>query len=171
MIRTAEIALVDLPALQVARFLFFGLNPADDGLAQVVEWAEQHDLREERYPLFGMRTSLPIVTDPQYGYAYLVALDPAAGEELGIDLMTLPEGRHAVTRVWVPEEDPYAVIDEGWARLKAWLGEAPYARDDRPAMERHYPGSTAVAPFPLDLYLPVVRLPQADIRSNGDSIF
>jgi DNA gyrase inhibitor GyrI len=161
MINTAEITLVDLPPLQVARFLFFGENPADDGLAAVQSWAEQNHLLDDpdRYPLFGTRTSLPIATDPQYGYAYLIAIAPSVAEQLGIDLMELPEGRYFVTRVWVPDGGPYDMIDEGWARLKAALDENHFVREDRPALERFFPAQIGLSPMPLDLYLPVVKLP------------
>ena len=162
MITTAEITLVDLPPMQVARFLFFGTDPASDGLAAVQAWAERHGLLEgpQPYPLFGTRTSQPIVSDPQYGYAFLVGIDPALAEELGVDVLELPGGRYATTRCYGVGAGEEAVVQAGWSRLTGWLGAAPYMRDDRPALERFYPPATAVTTNAFDLYLPIVRLPQ-----------
>lgn len=162
--------MVDLPPLQVARFLFYGANPADEGLLEVRRWAAGHGLPADDagLPIFGTRTSYPVPGDPQYGYAYLIALEAGLGDELGIDVMELPEGRYAVTRVWVPPDGPYDMIDAGWARLEGWLREAPYMRDNRPALERHVATDLDADAYPLDLYLPVVKQP---VGQNGGGFY
>lgn len=154
--------------MQVARFLFFGTNPASDGLAAVQEWAQRHGLLEgpQPYPLFGTRTSQPIVSDPQYGYAFLVGIDPELADELGVDVLELPGGRYATMRCYGVGAGEEEDVRAGWARLAEWLGAASYARDDRPALERFYPPATAVSTNAFDLYLPVVRLPHENGAAN-----
>jgi DNA gyrase inhibitor GyrI len=177
MIATSEITLVDLPPLQVARFLFFGENPVTEGRAVLRAWAARYGLLDQpdRFPIFGTRTSQPIATDPQYGYAFMIALNSDQGADLGIDLLTLPEGRYAVTRCWEPEGGSQAVIDETWAALNEWLSHIAYVRDDRSALERHYLSEDTAASYPIDLYLPVVKLPTLNLagetHSNGGGFY
>ncbi len=153
---SAEIRIVDLPAMRVICLNGFGKEPESQAFEKTVAWARKHDLLDQPHRLFGYNNPNPTPGSPNYGYDVWMTVDDTVQADGEAHLIEFAGGLYAVMRLDVTQ--PGDEIPQAWRQLVLWREKSRYHEGRHQWLEEHI-GSLNEGvnqiPFTLDLHLPI----------------
>jgi DNA gyrase inhibitor GyrI len=151
-----KVEIIRLEPMIVASAYAYGKSPEIDAWKKLETWAEPLGLlhKLEKYPVYGYNNPPPMPDNPEYGYEFLMKVDPGARPSNEVRLYLFYGGPYAVTRCEVKNQH-MEIIPAAWKRLEEWCKNNGYKHDFRPGLEKHVSALINPDELILDLYFPI----------------
>ncbi len=124
----SEVKFVKLPKMKIAMYTAISLNPEDDAINFMNNWARENGILDVKdYTPRNFGWDYPQLTREQkaknlrgYGYCYTIPKDFIPKSE-GAEITNIEEREYAVMRITDPFKDAFVAIPKGWVKLDNYV--------------------------------------------------
>ena len=154
MMSKLEVRIERLEPMRMASVRVVSDTPEHDAWEKLREWAEPLGLLKdiEKNPVFGFNNPGPALDRREYGYEFLIRINPDVEPECDIQVINFPGGLYAVTKCSLLG-DPN--ILETWKSLWEWVLENKYEHRRTHELEKPQNPLSPEEDLILDLYFPI----------------